>query len=167
MQDGKRAESKEEKTRNQRRRRGIWEGMSWRMKGKKKSRGFGRGVVERMSKKERYEPDLCKYWKKMRKEDEKMPCESQISSAPRFIYLRHFLCGRQFLVSSSIMYVRSLVTLNQEWDLNGSGQITNEQQFPQGWHKYIPIRNYRSGWLLWVHRFVKFLPRLFHPQLQP
>lgn len=44
----------------------------------------------------------------------KMPCESQKSSAPRFIYLRHFLADGKFLISSSIMYVRSLVTLNQE-----------------------------------------------------
>ena len=42
-----------------------------------------------------------------------MPCESQKSSAPHFIYLRR-LFGRQFLNPSSIMYVRSLVTLNQE-----------------------------------------------------
>jgi hypothetical protein len=42
-----------------------------------------------------------------------MPCESQKSSAPHFMYLRHSL-GRQFLNPSSIMYVRSLVTLKQE-----------------------------------------------------
>ena len=51
------------------------------------------------------EPNLCNV----------MPCEFQKSSAPHFICLRHFFFfGRQFLIPSSIMYVRSLVTLNQE-----------------------------------------------------